>query len=76
VTEGRQPQYITLSEWARRKFVTPPHRNTLHRWATDGSIVPAPWKAGRDYMVTPDARHINEPAPGSRLVDRLGLASA
>jgi hypothetical protein len=73
-----QAQYITLQAWAEKKFDPVPHRNTLHRWATDGSIVPRPFKAGNSYMVTPTARHINEPAPGSRLVDRLqhGLSPA
>lgn len=71
------PEYITLQDWAKRKFGKVPHRNTLHRWATDGSIIPPPWKAGRDYHVKPDARHVNEPAPAGRLVHRLnGLASA
>ncbi|MCA0214571.1 MAG: excisionase [Proteobacteria bacterium] len=70
-------QYITLQAWAEKKFDPMPHRNTLHRWATDGSIVPAPFKLGTTYMVTPDARHVNEPAPAGRLVHRLnGLASA
>lgn len=69
-------QYITLQAWAERKFSKVPHRNTLHRWATDGSIVPAPFKLGSTYMVSPDARHVNEPAP-RRLAHRLnGLASA
>lgn len=65
------PQYITLHAWAERKFAEMPHANTLRRWAQNGSIVPAPWKCGTEYMVTPDARHVNEPVPGSRLVDRI-----
>jgi hypothetical protein len=70
-------QYITLQAWAERKFDPVPHRNTLQRWAQDGSIVPAPFKLGRDYMVEPHARHINEPVPAKRLAGRLnGLASA
>lgn len=71
MSSTREPQYITLQEWAARKFATPPHPNTLRRWAADGMIVPAPFKTGRDYMVIPTARHANEPAPSSRLVDRL-----
>ena len=71
------PQYITLQAWAERKFGVAPHRNTLHRWATDGSIVPAPFKLGREYMVIPTARHIREPVPEKRLVGRLnGLSTA
>jgi hypothetical protein len=71
-------QYITLQAWAEKKFDPVPHRNTLQRWAVDGSIVPAPFKLGRDYMVVPDARHVNEPIPRKRLVDRAlnGFTSA
>jgi hypothetical protein len=72
-------QYITLQAWAEKKFDPVPHRNTLRRWADDGSIVPKPFKLGRDYMVVPDARHVNEPAPErARLVGRLkhGFASS
>lgn len=72
-------QYITLQAWAARKFDPAPHPNTLRRWVADGMITPAPFKVGRDYMVLPTARHINEPAPGKRLVDRLhtnGLSPA
>lgn len=70
-------QYITLSAWAARKFDRAPHRNTLHRWARDGLIIPAPFKIGRDYMVTPDAVHVDEPAHAKRLIGRLnGLSPA
>lgn len=74
-----EPQYITLQEWAARKFSKVPHRNTLMRWVADGMITPSPFKVGREYMVSPTARHRDEPAHGKRLVDRLqpnGLASA
>lgn len=73
-----QPQYITLHAWAAKKFDPPPHRNTLLRWAQDGMIIPAPFKMGRDYMVSPDARHVNEPVPAKTLAGRLrhGLATA
>jgi hypothetical protein len=73
-----EPQYITLQEWAEARYATVPHRNTLHRWAQNGMIVPAPHKRGNVYMVVPSARHIGEPAPGSRLVDRMknGLSPA
>lgn len=71
-------QYITLQEWAARKFSKPPHVNTLRRWADDGTIVPKPVKMGREFYVLPTARHINEPVPGKSLADRVrnGLASA
>ena len=74
-----EPQYITLQEWARRKYASPPHVNTLRRWVKNGMIVPAPFLQGREYKVVPHARHISEPVPGKSLVDRLrqdGLASA
>jgi len=74
-----QPQYITLQAWAEDRYPgRVPHRNTLHRWAQNGMIVPAPFKRGNIYMVTPAARHIDEPAPGGRLVDRFrnGLSPA
>lgn len=73
-----EPQYITLQAWAQKKFSPVPHHNTLHRWAKEGMIVPAPFKMGRDYMVTPNARHRNEPAPEKTVAGRLrhGLASA
>ena len=72
------PQYITLQAWAAKKFDPVPHRNTLHRWAQDGMIVPAPFKMGRDYMVIPTARHINEPQPEKTPAGRLrhGFATA
>jgi len=75
-----EPRYVTLQEWAARRFSKPPHPNTLRRWVADGMIVPSPFKVGREYMVLPTARHRDEPAPSApRLVDRLkpnGLASA
>jgi len=73
------PQYLTLQEWAAKKFSRPPHANTLRRWAKGGMIVPKPVFIGREYHVTPTARYIDEPAPGTKLIDRLqrnGLASA
>lgn len=72
------PEYLTLQEWATKKFSRPPHANTLRRWARDGMIAPQPVLIGREYHVKPTARYIDEPAPGSRLVDRLtgnGLAT-
>jgi hypothetical protein len=78
MTRNVAPQYITLQEWAAQKFSTPPHVCTLRRWAVDGTITPKPVKMGREFYVVPTARHINEPAPGSSLADRVrnGLASA
>lgn len=77
MSSTREPQYITLQEWAKRKFAKPPHENTLQRWARDGMIVPKPIKLGREFHVLPTARHIDEPVPGTSLADRLrnGLAS-
>lgn len=66
-----EPEYITLQEWAARKFSQPPHVNTLRRWANDGMIVPKPVKIGREFHVKPHARYIAEPAPGSSLADRV-----
>jgi hypothetical protein len=74
----QQPRYISLKRWAELRFDPVPHPNTLRRWVADGMITPAPFKVGREYMVLPTARHVEEPAPGKSLVDRLkhGLASA
>lgn len=69
-------QYITLQAWAEAKFNPVPHPNTLRRWAADGMIVPQPFKVGNVYMVTPNARHRDEPSP-SCLMERLrGLSPA
>lgn len=65
------PQYITLREWATRRYGELPHPNTISRWVKNGMIVPAPHKRGRDWMVTPNARFITEPVPGRSLADRL-----
>lgn len=73
----RQQKYITLAEWASRTYgENQPHVNTLRRWARDGTIIPKPFKMGREFYVVPSARHVNEPAPDKGLVSRLGLASA
>lgn len=50
-------QKIPLSDWAKRHFKTPPHVNTLRKWASTGLIQPAPVKTGRAYMVRPDAQY-------------------
>jgi hypothetical protein len=71
-----QAQYITLQAWAEQKFNPAPHPNTLRRWVADGMIVPQPFKIGGTYMVPPNARHRDEPAP-SRLMERIrGLSPA
>ena len=72
------PQYITLQAWAAKKFDPVPHSQTLLRWVQDGLIVPAPFRAGRAYMVAPDARHIREPIPSKTPTGRMrnGLATA
>jgi hypothetical protein len=64
-------EYITLQAWAAKKFSPVPHANTLRKWAVDGTIVPRPFKVGRMYMVSPTARHRDEPTPERRLVHRL-----
>lgn len=73
MTSKAEPQYITLQEWAKRKFSKPPAANTLWRWANDGTIQPKPIKMGRDFHVLPTARHVNEPAPApdATLADRI-----
>ncbi|MCW8156713.1 excisionase [Stutzerimonas stutzeri] len=69
---------LTLEEWARQTYETPPTLNTLRRWAREGFIYPAPEKHGRSYFVCPSARYI-EPSTRFRpdgsltLVERLAL---
>lgn len=76
------PQYITLKAWAEARYPgRVPHPNTLRRWATDGSILPRPHKRGNVYMVSPDARHADEPAPAqptliARMKQQHGLSPA
>jgi len=62
---------VTLDEWAVSNYATPPHRNTLQRWARHGCIYPPPKKEGRAYYVLPDAKYIDPTAPTSELVKRL-----
>lgn len=70
---------VTLEEWAREHFRTPPSSNTLRRWARDGLITPAPVKHGRSYYVDDDACY-REPEPlprppaGGSLLNRIESA--
>lgn len=64
---------ISLSKWATR-FDPAPHRNTLHKWAKSGAIIPAPIKAGKGYYVDPSARLASEICPmGRRRTRNLDL---
>lgn len=62
---------ISLDEWAKAKYGTPPHANTLRRWARDGFIQPAAVKQGRAYLVREDAVYSDYRNPISSLVDRI-----
>ena len=53
---------ITLDAWARQHYDPPPSIRTLRRWAKSGYIQPQPQKAGRIYMVDPDAQYIKQTA--------------
>lgn len=69
---------LTLTEWAKDHFRTPPSSNTLRKWAREGRISPAPIKHGRNYYVEPNA-HYREPerldrTTGSSLVERVEAA--
>jgi len=54
---------MTLEEWARANYATPPSQGTLWRWAREARIHPAPEKQGRSYYVRPDARYIDPAKP-------------
>ncbi|MCG5242298.1 excisionase [Azospirillum doebereinerae] len=54
---------MTLEEWARANYTTPPSQGTLWRWAREARIHPAPEKQGRSYYVRPDARYIDPTKP-------------
>lgn len=49
---------LTLEEWAKREYATPPHIQTLRRWARDARIYPLPQKHGRTYLVEENARYV------------------
>ncbi|WP_459703207.1 excisionase [Stutzerimonas marianensis] len=72
---------LTLEEWARQTYETPPTLNTLRRWAREGLIQPPPEKHGRSYYVYPAARYI-EPGVSLRsdrylsLVERIAVDRA
>lgn len=63
---------LTLEEWAKRRYASPPSAKTLRRWVRDGKIYPEPHKEGRSYVVTEDARFydwradLNESAQAQR----------
>jgi len=70
---------VTLEEWARDTFRTPPSPNTLRKWARAGLIHPAPVKHGRSYYVDSQAQY-QEPQRqgriplGSSLISRIASA--
>lgn len=62
---------LTLEEWAKRRYESPPSSKTLRRWVRDAKIVPVPKKEGRSYVVSEDAefvdwRALNESAQAQR----------
>ncbi|WP_395452930.1 excisionase [Azospirillum melinis] len=54
---------LTLEEWAKANYASPPSQGTLWRWAREARIYPAPEKQGRAYYVRPDARYIDPSKP-------------
>ena len=58
---------LTLEEWARLRYATPPAKRTLWRWAREGQIFPIPRRHGKEYRVQEDAKHVNELTLGTRL---------
>lgn len=66
-------QKLTLAEWAKKRFASPPAERTLRLWVKAQRIIPAPIKIGRTYYVEQGARHVAEIAasPRGSLVDRL-----
>ena len=57
------PRLMTLEEWARAHYTTPPSVKTLRRWCREARIYPAPRKHGRAYFVHPDAHYIDPANP-------------
>lgn len=72
-------QKITLEEWAKAEFKTPPSPDTLRKWAREGKIFPIPVRHGHRYYVEPGA-HYQEPdkrpakITGGSLVSRIAEA--
>jgi Excisionase-like protein len=56
---------VTLEEWARSQYETPPSIKTLRRWAREFRIFPLPQKNGRKYYVDPSARYTDNHNYGS-----------
>ncbi len=54
---------LTLDEWARAVYETPPSKATLLRWVKQCRIYPPPEKHGRDYRVLPSARYSDPTKP-------------
>ena len=48
---------VTLEEWAKSQYETPPPIKTLRKWAREFRIFPLPQKCGRTYYVDPKARY-------------------
>jgi len=72
---------LTLEEWARQTYETPPTMNTLRRWAREGLIQPPPEKHGRSYFVCPTARYVESraslrPDRSLSLVERIAIDRA
>lgn len=63
-------KYVSLEEWARQRFGSPPCSATLRRWARGEKIVPRPTRPGREWMVREDARLLGD-EPRMSLVERL-----
>jgi len=72
---------LTLEEWAKQTYETPPAMNTLRRWAREGLIQPPPEKHGRSYFVSPTARYVEprvllRPDRSLSLVERIAIDRA
>jgi DNA-binding transcriptional MerR regulator len=72
---------LTLEEWAKQTYGTPPTINTLRRWAREGLIQPPPEKHGRSYYVCPTARYVElraflRPDRSLSLVERIAIDRA
>lgn len=72
---------LTLEEWAKQTYETPPTLNTLRRWAREGFIYPPPEKHGRSYFVSPSARYVEprtrfRPDGSLTLMERIAIARA
>lgn len=50
--------YVSLQEWAEKKFGYVPTSATLSRYAKNGQIYPKPVKFGGRWRVDPDAQFL------------------